>query len=365
MQTDTDPHPLTLCRNWKFSKADKPRKWEFSRVNVDSRPDLQLYRWSSGPSNHISVAEKSQFMYTDQEYQQLFASTDQEAGWTREETDLLFEYCHKFDSRFPIIFDRIDTNKSMEELKDRFYHVKRSVLMLRGVDNSALRFDANKYVFDKEREIKRKQNLQKLLSRSKEQIEEEEMLLLELQRFLRQKDKWVKKHDNLLRLHSNNEMPPFAVQSALDRAKDQKKKREGDYKYKKREHDFEDYSVKKSDRLGAGISLQSSRTFALKPAVAQKVTSTLEQKGLGRISMPTKPLVDKYDELRALVQTICEIKKAIEKAELDLTTALQRKEIDTSGPVSNFKLEEATVLAISDTTRYQTFKAIKITNIVE
>lgn len=56
--------------------------------------------------------------YTDQEYSQHL----QVEGWTKAETDHLFELCSKFDLRFIIIQDRWDRSKfktprSTEDLK--------------------------------------------------------------------------------------------------------------------------------------------------------------------------------------------------------------------------------------------------------
>lgn len=41
--------------------------------------------------------------------------------WTKEETDQLFELCERFDLRFIIIADRFPTQRTVEELKDRYY----------------------------------------------------------------------------------------------------------------------------------------------------------------------------------------------------------------------------------------------------
>lgn len=41
--------------------------------------------------------------------------------WTKEETDHLFELCERFDLRFIIIADRFPTQRTVEELKDRYY----------------------------------------------------------------------------------------------------------------------------------------------------------------------------------------------------------------------------------------------------
>ncbi|GIX82034.1 DNA methyltransferase 1-associated protein 1 [Caerostris extrusa] len=61
--------------------------------------------------------------YNDDEYIQHL----QCEGWTRQETDHLFDLCQRFDLRFIIIQDRWDrsqfTNRSIEDLKERYYNI--------------------------------------------------------------------------------------------------------------------------------------------------------------------------------------------------------------------------------------------------
>ncbi len=42
-------------------------------------------------------------------------------GWSREETDNLFDLCEQFDLRFIIIADRFTPPRTVEELKGRYY----------------------------------------------------------------------------------------------------------------------------------------------------------------------------------------------------------------------------------------------------
>lgn len=64
--------------------------------------------------------------YTDAEYEQHL----KDEGWSKEETDYLFDLCQTYDLRFFIIHDRWDAskfengkNRSIDELKDRYYKV--------------------------------------------------------------------------------------------------------------------------------------------------------------------------------------------------------------------------------------------------
>ena len=43
-------------------------------------------------------------------------------SWTKEETDQLFDLCERFDLRFVVIADRFPSTRTVEELKERYYH---------------------------------------------------------------------------------------------------------------------------------------------------------------------------------------------------------------------------------------------------
>ncbi|KAL7603183.1 hypothetical protein Lser_V15G16737 [Lactuca serriola] len=49
--------------------------------------------------------------------------------WTKEETDELFDLCERFDLRFSVIADRFSSSRTMEELKNRYYSVSRTILI--------------------------------------------------------------------------------------------------------------------------------------------------------------------------------------------------------------------------------------------
>jgi DNA methyltransferase 1-associated protein 1 len=42
-------------------------------------------------------------------------------GWSREDTDRLFDMCEQFDLRFYVIADRFTPSRTVEELKQRYY----------------------------------------------------------------------------------------------------------------------------------------------------------------------------------------------------------------------------------------------------
>ena len=73
--------------------------------------------------------------YTDAEYNQ-YLSDD---NWSKQETDYLFELCKRYDLRFFVVHDRWDAaqipnakNRSIDELKDRYYKVTGIMQKVRG-----------------------------------------------------------------------------------------------------------------------------------------------------------------------------------------------------------------------------------------
>jgi DNA methyltransferase 1-associated protein 1 len=58
--------------------------------------------------------------YTNEQYTKYF---NNDTNWTKEETDQLWRLCKEFDLRFIVIADRFEGNKTIEDLKERYYTV--------------------------------------------------------------------------------------------------------------------------------------------------------------------------------------------------------------------------------------------------
>ena len=110
-------------------------------------------------------------------------------NWSKAETDYLFELCKTYDLRFFIIHDRWDLsqtfapkNRTIDELKDRYYKVVGQMQRLKAAASNAPIDEAQVYVFDMEHEKKRREQLEKLFNRTKEQLDEEIYLTEELKK---------------------------------------------------------------------------------------------------------------------------------------------------------------------------------------
>jgi DNA methyltransferase 1-associated protein 1 len=178
--------------------------------------------------------------YTDEQYEKNFKSDN----WSREETDFLMTLCREFDLRWILIADRyepenippptqheesqskdatdsmeVDTavngNKrsyparSMEELKARYYTIAAKMLETQTPANDMTQAEFQLWEkmrnFDAKTETTRKVLAEKLFERTKEEAEEEKILLEELHRITKNEDEFL-----LMRrdLYARLEPPP-------------------------------------------------------------------------------------------------------------------------------------------------------------
>lgn len=165
--------------------------WQWLPFTSSARTDsLQLYHWvkvANGvpPSGDYEFAKYNTkvdvLKYTEEEYEKYLT----EPTWSREETDQLFELCERFDLRFIVIADRFPTNRSVEDLKSRYYSVTRALLIAR-----ARSFDEVagnplvKETFNAAHETERKRALSALLSQTKQHERKDAEVLAEAKRIM-------------------------------------------------------------------------------------------------------------------------------------------------------------------------------------
>ncbi|ORX63080.1 hypothetical protein DM01DRAFT_1379625 [Hesseltinella vesiculosa] len=196
--------PISFVNPSLKSTVDKPRQWSHKPFLHPSRGDaLILKHWvrddqqAEDDDYHFSKFNRiiDVISYTDDDYEKYLTDTD----WSKEETDYLFKICRQYDLRFPVIFDRYNYNAStrtLEDMKDRYYSVNRKLIKVRGGLTDDDLYDSRLdrqtllqyYAFDKNKEADRKQGLLRLYQRTKEQLEEEELLFLEARRMEENKE---------------------------------------------------------------------------------------------------------------------------------------------------------------------------------
>ncbi|RMD41079.1 hypothetical protein DV735_g4039, partial [Chaetothyriales sp. CBS 134920] len=155
--------------------------------------------------------------YTEEQYERNFKS-DQ---WTKEETDYLIQLCEDFDLRWILIADRYDPSqiagqkeypdRTMEQLKARYYSIAARLMEIRtpASNMTAAEFQLWEKMrnFDAKIEKIRKDMADKLFERTKDEAEEEKILLEELYRITKNEEDFIKlRRDLYSRLES---VPPI------------------------------------------------------------------------------------------------------------------------------------------------------------
>lgn len=165
--------------------------WEWLAFTNSARKDnLQLYHWvrvvnGTPPTGDYSFAKYNKSVdvikYTDEEYEKHLT----DPTWTKEDTDQLFDLCERFDLRFSVIADRFPSSRTVEELKNRYYSVCRTILIARAPSPA----DVSSHPLVKEpynisQEIERKRALSMVLSQTKHQERKDAEVLSEAKKIM-------------------------------------------------------------------------------------------------------------------------------------------------------------------------------------
>ncbi|RFU29661.1 hypothetical protein B7463_g6667, partial [Scytalidium lignicola] len=165
-------------------------------------------------------------IYNDDEYNKQLQSEH----WTKDETDYLISLVRDFDLRWPVIWDRYDYQpppleivngedstalvasprvRNMEELKARYYAVAAKMMAIRKPLQFMGQAEFNLHElmsnFNPAQELARKKFAEQAFYRTKEEIREEESLLLELKRILARSEKLAEERREL---YARLETPP-------------------------------------------------------------------------------------------------------------------------------------------------------------
>lgn len=152
----------------------------------------------------FNIKAKHPRRYTDAEYDRLLKNDI----WSRGETDYLMDMAEEYDTRWIVIADRYDYSpkdkpaddnqstalvtptkrRSMEEMKSRYYNVAAHMLAIEHPPSEMSEAEFELYEkmmkFNPERERMRKELASTQLNRSREEVNEETLLLEELKRIV-------------------------------------------------------------------------------------------------------------------------------------------------------------------------------------
>uniref|UniRef100_A0A8D0GD76 DNA methyltransferase 1-associated protein 1 n=1 Tax=Sphenodon punctatus TaxID=8508 RepID=A0A8D0GD76_SPHPU len=308
------------------SKKVRPWKW-MPFTNPARKDGAMFYHWrraaEEGKDYPFARFNKTVQVpvYSEQEYQ-MYLHDD---AWTKAETDHLFDLARRFDLRFVVIHDRYDhqqfKKRSVEDLKERYYHICAKLANVRATPGSDLKIP----VFDAGHERRRKEQLERLYNRTPEQVAEEEYLIQELRKIEARKKEREKRTQDLQKLIT-------AADTTTEQRRAERKAPKKKLPQKKESEKPavpETAGIKFPDFKSAGVTLRSQR-MKLPSSVGQKKIKALEQMlmelGVDLNPMPTEEIVQMFNELRSDLVLLYELKQAFANCEYELQMLRHRYE---------------------------------------
>ncbi|XP_013418999.1 DNA methyltransferase 1-associated protein 1 isoform X2 [Lingula anatina] len=346
--------PTDTNQGYKQMKAkigrSKVRPWKFMPFTNPARKDGAIFNhWrrvaDEGKDYPFARFNKTVDVpvYTDIEYQQHL----HDENWSRQETDHLFDLCKRFSLRFIVVHDRWDRvkfpNRSVEDLKERFYGIWNTLTKVRAAHGTEPRIR----IFDADHERKRKEQLIKLFNRDPEQVKEEEQLLQELKKIELRKKEREKKTQDLQKLIT-------AADSNMESRRMERKTTKKKVPPSQKSRDIgatpESTGIKFPDSKQSGVSLRSQR-MKLPATVGQKKTKAIEQVldelAIDLNPIPTEDIVQHFNELRQDIVLLYELKLALANCEYELQTLRHRYETLAPGKVLDVGPSPASTLSTS------------------
>lgn len=353
-------------------------RWHWVSLEDPNRRDksLKLSHWKKEDIN-VTQNEKNTgssklnlIEYSDEEYEKLLV----DKNWTREETDHLFTLCRDFDLRFIVIYDRYRfPNRSIEEIKERYFSVSRIILQNRNMNEKTGIVHENH--FDMNREIERKKFAEKYFGRTKEEIEFEEMLIKEAKKIKKNFEGLMETRKNLMRILSKGEELKGPSLSQIITNKDKKSKKSSVpsvvssatnvvssstgtsatplVSSTKRKADVKEEGVsvpEKPVKKTVGVILRSSTITMFKTQSLQtKVNNVLEELGVPSFpKMPTESICSQFQSLSHSISSLIEVKKQIVRMENEIETLKAKRdsmviEPEVSAPIPEEVLTPAPV----------------------
>ncbi|XP_036410140.1 DNA methyltransferase 1-associated protein 1-like isoform X1 [Megalops cyprinoides] len=345
--------PSDLTQGYHTAKAKlgckKVRPWKWMPFTNPARRDgTVFYHWrrvgEEGKDYPFSKFNKEVQVpvYSEQEYQ-MYLHDD---GWTKSETDHLFDLVKRFDLRFIVVQDRYDhqqfRKRSVEDLKERYYSVCARLTKAHAGPGG----EPKVYVFDANHERRRKEQLERLFNRTPEQVAEEEYLIQELRKMEAQKKEREKKAQDLQKLitAADTSTEPQRVERKATKKKFPQKRGP-----ETQQAVPETTGIKFPDFKSAGVTLRSQR-MKLPSSVGQKKVKAMEQilteQGVDLNPIPTEEIAQMFNELRSDLVLLYQLKQAHESCAYEQQMLQHRYEAllklgGAQGPAANGQAENA------------------------
>jgi DNA methyltransferase 1-associated protein 1 len=299
----------------QMAREDHVQRWVWSNFKNPARVDgLRLSHWQRKEDvdkdyEYAQFNKKIQTVdFSDEEYNSHLKELD--PGWTLEETKYLWELCKQFDLRFIVIHDRYEfpcsgqtnSQRTIEELKDRYYSVSRKLLEVRkNFDHPIL-----KSGYNYEQEMKRRACLEKIINRTTEE-NNQEMEILKQAEEVENKIQKLEKTENNLKNLATMEMT-------------------GDLNYpgqttQKQSQTFEDYIEQHANSNDSYVYLRSQKLkhpLPISDKIQKKVDLLLKELIIPDKLTPTVRVEQAYDILRNNLVILTSLRKHFDKKDKEL-----------------------------------------------
>lgn len=276
-------------------KAEESQQWVWCMFSNQARSDgFKLFHWQKEEEidkdyEHAYYNNKSDIVdFTLDEYNSLIKPN--ENNWTYEETMHLWELITRFDSKFPVVYDRYDDKqyqpRTIEELKDRYYSISRKVLAYRKIHNHPLIKSGYNY----EQEMKRKVYLERSMNRSNEEIMNEAHILKQAAEI----EKKLTKYENMDENIKNNNFEPKPGVSFEEKLKD---------------------NLTENDSFVYLRSQKLKHALPISEKINSKVENLMKELNIPEKLIPTIEVEVAYNGLRNNVVFFTQLRKYLEKKE--------------------------------------------------
>jgi len=331
--------PIVFKEKRKIKVTNLAIPWIWKPFRSSARKDGSVFHhWvkASDKSDDHSFARFNKKItmldYTNEQYHTHFNG---DPLWTREETDQLWDLCKRYDVRFVVIADRFEGNKSMEDLKNRYYTISRKLLELNAsADEDVSKHPLKKFVYKYEHEVERKKQYEKLYSRSKEEVEEERRLVQEYKRIESNIKKHQKEKKRVLKLTQSS----LSTFGQPDKKKKLIKKKDAQMDTANAEDGFafDQPATPTSNPIGikgirkekaSGAFLRGT-TFLLPLGTGIKTAKRVDEImdiEIGRQPMATVSVCKVYNEIRKDLATLLDLQKHVAQKDYQLQMLKEQK----------------------------------------
>lgn len=240
--------------------------------------------------------------------------------WTREETDTLFQLCEQYDLRFPVVYDRWELEeRSVEELKDRYYSVAKALIEHRTRTNkdalTSLPLSLQKHCqaitmnpYDYEYECIRKNQQEWQYKKSKREMKEEEAIVREAKRIEASRKRQLKERSRLAKLLTQQGNANSNAANDGPNERNAQPAQNGGFRFSHR-------------KITCGAFARSSLIYTPitnSSKSSKRIDLGLVELGVGTRPTPTSIVVDNFDLLRLDILKCIELERTVAKKEEDV-----------------------------------------------